>query len=148
MAKIRFEGVQISAKVIEVDEIADPSGFLKGLGLEGAKVNEGISYETKGQKNPAPPVPEVDIPKEVPSAAQIEQIEEAEKQEIDNSDFEGARRLRDVVQVFMDRGVTDTDEIVSQCIALKESVSILKRVTDIEGRMPIAVNKWHESNIN
>lgn len=148
MAKIRFEGVSVTAKVIEIDDVADPSGFLKGLGLENAKVNDGISYETKGQKNPAPPVPEIDIPKEVPSAAQIEQIEEAEKQEIDNSDFEGARRLRDVVQVFMDRGVTDTDEIVSQCVALKESVSILKRVADIEGRMPIAVSKWRKSNSN
>ena len=148
MAKIRFEGVSITAKVIEVDEVSDPSEFLKGLGLEGAKVQEDISYETKGSRNIAPPVPEVDIPKEVPPAAQIAELEEQEREVIREQDFDGARRLRDVVQVFADKGITDTDEIVSQCVALKDSVSILKRVTDIEGRMPIAINKWRESNSN
>ena len=148
MAKIRFEGVSITAKVIEIDEVSDPVDLLKNLGLENANVKEDISYETKGSRNLEPPVPEVDIPKEVPPASQIAELEEQERELIREQDFDGARRLRDVVQVFMDRGVTDTSAIVAQCVVMKDSVPILKRVTDIEGRMPIAINKWHESNIN
>ena len=116
--------------------------------MENANVKEEISYETKGSRNPEPPGPEIDIPKEVPTAAQIEELEEQESELVQEQDFDGARRLRDVVQVFADRGITDTDEIVARCVALKDSVSILKRVTDIEGRMPIAVAKWRESNNN
>lgn len=142
MAKIRFEDVSVTAKVIEVDEVQDPTALLTGLGLVGANVKGGVSHETKSLPDVEPPA---EIPIEVPPAAQIEQME---KDKIAEEDLDGARRLRDVVQVFMDKGVTEINDIVSQCVKFKAggNVPILKRMPNIEDRMPLAVEKWLASN--
>ena len=149
MSKIRFEDVTITAKAIELDGIKDPSGFMKGLGLNGADVKEGVEYKTDA----VPPIePNIIIPSETPPAVQIEEeareevVEERPRLEITPAQFTKARRLRDVVQVFMDANITDVDEIVDTCVLMKSKVSILGRMADIPGRMPIAVNTWLEQN--
>ena len=146
MAKIRFEDVTIKAGAIELDGIEDPSAFMRGLGLQDANVKEGV-YE-----DAAPPV--ASVPEETPTAYQIEEEEKREeviedprpRAEITPELFAGARRLRDVVQVFMDAKITDADDIVDICMQLKSEVSILSRVSDIPGRMPLAVSTWLEQN--
>lgn len=57
-----------------------------------------------------------------------------------------AKRLRDVVQVFMDAGVSDTEDIVERCADLSDDVPILKRLLDVRERMAICVDKWNQEN--
>jgi len=145
MAKIRFEDVTIKAGAIELDGIEDPSAFMRGLGLQDANVKEG------GYEDAAPPV--ASVPEDTHTD---QQLEAAKKEEITESPrprteitpelFDGARRLRDVVEVFMKAEITDADDIVDICMRLKSQVSILSRVSDIPGRMPLAVNTWLEQN--
>lgn len=57
-----------------------------------------------------------------------------------------AKRLRDVVQVFMDAGVSETEDIVERCADLSDDVPILKRLLDVRERMAICVDKWNQEN--
>ena len=133
-----------------------PKKKRKASHKEEAKVALELKQQDAPEYEDAPPVvvessksftPSIDVPDEVPSPAVIEAVQaEAQAASVAATEFKGAKRLRDVVQVFMDAGIDDTDAIVGQCLDLKDSVAILKRVTDIEGRMPIAVKKWRESN--
>ena len=57
-----------------------------------------------------------------------------------------AKRLRDVVQVFMDAGISETEDIVERCADLSDDVPILKRLLDVRERMAICVDKWNQEN--
>jgi hypothetical protein len=209
MAKIRFEGVTITANAIEIEGVEDPAMLVRDLGLEGTYVKEGASpaWEDKppveegakkkigrplGSKNKkrVPPVEAVSVSVESVSVPPVESVSvesvsvppvesvsvesvsvesvSVESVSVESVSvppvsvppvsvppvsvevipemFSGARRLRDIVQVFMDANVTDVDEIVATCVALKEDVSLLKRVSDIPGRIPPAVEIWIEKN--
>jgi hypothetical protein len=147
MAKIRFEDVTITAKAIELDGIEDPSSFMKGLGLQDANVIEDITDERpRVEAQPVVVEPTIEaqpvVEEELPQAPPVQ----LEASEVTPEMLSSARRLRDVVQVFMDAKITDADDIVDICMRLKSDVSILGRMSDIPGRMPIAVNKWLEQN--
>jgi len=139
MATIRFESVTITAKAIEVSGIEEPQLFLEGLGLKDSAVIESAKparqVDTPSIEEPAR---QVDTPKQDPKA--LISILELEPEE-----FKGVRRLRDVVQIFVDAGVTDTDQIVEQCVRIQNDVPLLKKVVDVGKRMPIAVQKWREA---
>ena len=141
MAKIRFEDVTIKAAAIELDGIEDPSSFMKGLGLQDANVVDDITDE-RPRIEAQPVVVEPVVEEELPPAPPVQ----LEASEVTPEMLSSARRLRDVVQVFMDAKITDADDIVDICMRLKSDVSILGRMSDIPGRMPIAVNKWLEQN--
>jgi len=141
MATIRFEGVNITASVIEISGVENPQMLLEGLGLAGASVLEPATQVAEESK----PI-EIVAPVEKVAATQVaEAVSRPSPSNLDASEFKSVRRLRDVVQVFHDAGVTDVPEIVRQCEALQPSVGLLKRVTDIAGRMPIAIEKWQEA---
>jgi hypothetical protein len=143
---LQREGGKVLAGSPEDHPLPDTKDEMEDAYTQGAEV----------EMEDAPPVivessksftPSIDVPDGVPSPAVIEAVQaEAQAASVAATEFKGAKRLRDVVQVFMDAGIDDTDAIVGQCLDLKDSVAILKRVTDIEGRMPIAVKKWRESN--
>ena len=140
MSKIRFEDVTITAKAIELDGIEDPSTFMRGLGLQDASVKE------TAQEDDAPPVVQVNEEPEVMEQEEVSTTVYNPSSAITADLFEGARRLRDVVQVFMDNKITDVDEIVDTCMALQGKVPILGRMSDIPGRMPLAIDMWLEKN--
>ena len=146
MAKIRFEDVTISAKAIELEGIEDPSVFLKGLGLEGAKVHEPIPTEPEveeiHEEEDAPPV-ERELKKKSPRRR------EAPKKQptVQAEQLVSAKRLRDIIEAFVEAGVTESELIISQCESMKADVPILKRIGDIPERIGMAVDRWKKDNV-
>ena len=147
MSKIRFEDVTITlaAKAIELDGIKDPSLFIEGLGLKGAKLKEGVIDERPPQEAKEEP------PKEVPTVKKKAPRKKPEKKKDVNMDelvqnLGEAKRLRAVVQAFMDAGISDADEIVAQCEQLRSMVPILSRMSDMSSRIKVSVEKWKKEN--
>ena len=164
MATIRFEDVNITAKVIELQGIEDPSAVLSALGLVDAKVlsNENEKNGENLQKEEDPPLPatkeepdtnledayhqgandEQEVSKWVEQVEQVEQAELKLVAPLSAKAFVGISRLRNLIQVFADAGITDSDQIVATCVQLKDKVSILKRIPDLESRIPKALDMW------
>jgi hypothetical protein len=51
-----------------------------------------------------------------------------------------AKKLRDVVSYWYDSGVTDADEIVARCVAVKDKVEVLRRMRNVEDRVRRAID--------
>ncbi len=157
MAKIRFEDVSITAKAIELEGISDPSSFIKGLGLEGAKVREPIedTIPEKAEVKDSPIENQleemVDNLKKASPEFEEKYIEE-EAPAVPNDffsveDFASAKRLSNIISIFAEKGVTADADIIAGCKSLKEKGQpILKMVGDIEGRIPIVIEKWRKSH--
>ena len=90
-------------------------------------------------------------PKEVPTVKKKAPRKKPEKKKDVNMDelvqnLGEAKRLRAVVQAFMDAGISDADEIVAQCEQLRSMVPILSRMSDMSSRIKVSVEKWKKEN--
>ena len=163
MAKIRFEDVTITAKAIEIEGVEDPSALLQAFGLDEAAV-DAVTEELaqKEEEAPVEVVEEIAPPiVEEPPVVEVQEVKEelpkkkksprrkakARKQpNVVADSLLHAKRLRDVVQVFMDAGVSETESIVERCVELSDDVPILSRLLDVRERMAICVDKWNQEN--
>ena len=168
MAKIRFEDVSITAKAIELEGIEYPEQFLTSLGLRGAKVLEDSDeppIPTTSANHPASKANgELEdlmenLKKESPEFEQKYTEEDSTINYVDSNtsyvedkrpsvdDFSSAKRLRDILNIFVEQGVTSEEDIVKGCKLLKQDGQpLLKLVPDIEGRIPQAMKKWREKD--
>lgn len=55
-------------------------------------------------------------------------------------ELSGAKKLRDVVSYFYDSGITDPEEIVARCVAVKDGVKVLARIKNVEDRVRRALD--------
>ena len=169
MAKIRFEDVSITAKAIELEGIEYPEQLLTSLGLRGAKVLENTDEPpiptTREEREDVEANGELEdlmenLKKESPEFEQKYTEEDSTINYVDSNtsyvedkrpsvaDFSSAKRLRDILSIFVEQGVTSEEDIVHGCKLLKEDGQpLLKLVGDIEGRIPRAMKKWRETNM-
>lgn len=147
MAKIRFEDVTITAKAIQLEGIEDPSELLKAVGVENPSVGEVTDETTKELPQKEEPVQakeEAAPPKKKKKRGTKKKV----APKVDASMFSGARRLRDIVEVFIEVGINDATSIVEHCVEMQDSVPILSRVSDIPERMTLAVAQWEKEAAN
>jgi hypothetical protein len=174
MSTVRLEGLVINIQAVVIEGVEDPTSMVTAV--ERVSVATQVAEDPNPPASETKTIKEVAVPAEAAPPIMAETVEEedlaapkrisrkskrgspepskeAAPEEsrgtpsvISVDDFKDACRLRDIIQVFMDAGVTEKDAIVENCLKLKEDVALLRRVADIKGRIPLAVDMWAEKN--
>lgn len=89
--------------------------------------------EEEVEEEEAPP------PKKGKKAAPVEEEEVEEEAAADEEEVDpkliSAKKLKDVLAVLMDQGITDVEDLKAECARLKEVVPVLSRIAELDARI-------------
>jgi hypothetical protein len=136
-------------------KLSDPVESVKVPAARAAKAPEPepeVAEEKPARRAKAEPEPEPEEkPKKGKKAPEPEPEEDEDSDEEESTpevlakptvkitkELKNAGKLRDVLRILIDAGVTSKKALVRECKALQPHVPVLERIEDIEGRVPKA----------
>ena len=146
MAKIILKGVHIEA--IEIDGIENPQELLQALGASSVEPKK---EEPKKEKviEPEPVATQVDKPKKKRAARKVAKPASDPKALINvlepkAADFQNSVRWKQVIEVLVNAGMTDVDQMCELCERLKPDVPIFMRTPAVSERVRLSWEKYQK----